>query len=163
MCHYIKTVSRKPTASDFPHMPPSLSSRLACVCLCVYGLSLCVSVCVASACVCLYVWPQPVCVSVCLCLCLWPQPVCVSVQHKEPRGPRPICDLLIEKLATAEAEVVQLVRETGQTTPQNARGHRSSASVRYCPLAGQCNVWDAHAGSVVFPMTATAVPFYYSQ
>ncbi|DBB17629.1 TPA: hypothetical protein ACH3X3_002673 [Trebouxia sp. C0006] len=51
------------------------------------------------------------------------------LQHKEPRGPRPICDLLIEKLATAEAEVVQLVRETGQTTPQNARGHRSSASV----------------------------------
>ncbi|KAA6417142.1 MAG: hypothetical protein FRX49_12897 [Trebouxia sp. A1-2] len=51
------------------------------------------------------------------------------LQHKEPRGPRPICDLLIEKLATAEAEVVQLVRETGQSTPQNARGHRSAASV----------------------------------
>ncbi len=127
MCHYMKTVSRKPTASDFPHMPPRLSGRLACVCLCVCvcGLSLC---------------------------------VCVSVQHKEPRGPRPICDLLIEKLATAEAEVVQLVRETGQSTPQNARGHRSAASVRYCALAGRCNVWDAHMGSVI-PMTATAVPF----
>ena len=66
-----------------------------------------------------------------------PEPVCVSVQHKEPRGPRPICDLLIEKLATAEAEVVQLVRESGQITPQNARGHRSAASVRYSALAGQ--------------------------
>lgn len=51
------------------------------------------------------------------------------LQHKEPRGPHPICDLLIEKLATAEAEVVQLVRETGQSTPPNARGHRSAASV----------------------------------
>lgn len=88
--------------------------------------------------------------------------MCVSVQHKEPRGPRPICDLLIEKLATAEAEVVQLVRETGQSTPQNARGHRSAASVRYCALAGQCNVWDAHMGAVI-PVTATAVPFNYSQ
>ncbi len=84
--------------------------------------------------------PLPKAFLTCLQACqagLLPKSVCVSVQHKEPRGPRPICDLLIEKLATAEAEVVQLVRETGQITPQNARGHRSAASVRYCALAGQ--------------------------
>ena len=53
------------------------------------------------------------------------------LQHKEPRGPRPVCDLLLEKLATAEAEVVQLVQDSGQNTGRDARGHRSAASMRY--------------------------------
>ena len=56
---------------------------------------------------------------------------CLCVQHKEPRGPRPVCDLLLEKLATAEAEVVQLVQDSGQNTGRDARGHRSAGSMRY--------------------------------
>ena len=42
-----------------------------------------------------------------------------------------MCDLLLEKLATAEAEVVQLVQDSGQNTGRDARGHRSAASMRY--------------------------------
>ena len=54
----------------------------------------------------------------------------LSVQHKEPRGPRPVCDLLLEKLASAEGEVVQLIQDTGQGAGRDARGNRSSASIR---------------------------------
>ena len=54
----------------------------------------------------------------------------VAVQHKEPRGPRPVCDLLIEKLATAEAEVAQLVQPSGQSTGRDGRGGSSAAGTR---------------------------------
>ena len=33
--------------------------------------------------------------------------------HREPRAPRPVCALLLELLAAAEAEVVQLVDDGG--------------------------------------------------
>mmetsp|Transcript_2658 Transcript_2658/g.5884 ORF Transcript_2658/g.5884 Transcript_2658/m.5884 type:complete len:253 (-) Transcript_2658:160-918(-) len=36
------------------------------------------------------------------------------LNHKEPRGPRPMCDLMAERLSRAEAEVVQLVEDTGR-------------------------------------------------
>ncbi len=35
---------------------------------------------------------------------------------QEPRGPRPVCDLLAERLGRAEAEVVQLVEDSGRRT-----------------------------------------------
>ncbi len=35
------------------------------------------------------------------------------LQHKEPRGPRPVCQLLLERLAEAEAEAGQLLEDTG--------------------------------------------------
>ncbi len=59
-----------------------------------------------------------------------------GMQHKEPRGARPVCDLLIEKLDTAEAEVVQLVQDSGQNTGRDARGNRSGAKYAAAPL--QC-------------------------
>ncbi|KAL3158433.1 hypothetical protein ABBQ38_010667 [Trebouxia sp. C0009 RCD-2024] len=51
------------------------------------------------------------------------------LQHKEPRGPRPVCDLLLEKLTSAESEVVQLIQDTGQAAGRDARGNRSAASI----------------------------------
>lgn len=53
-----------------------------------------------------------------------------AMQHKEPRGPRAVCDLLLEKLSAAEAEVVQLVQDTGHNSGRDAQGHRSAASLR---------------------------------
>lgn len=35
------------------------------------------------------------------------------LSHREPRAPRPVCALLLELLAAAEAEVVQLVDDGG--------------------------------------------------
>ena len=53
-----------------------------------------------------------------------------GMQHKEPRGPRAVCDLLLEKLSAAEAEVTQLVQDTGQSSGRDAQGHRSASSLR---------------------------------
>ena len=36
------------------------------------------------------------------------------LNHREPRGPRPVCDLQLERLGKAEAEVVQLVEDSGR-------------------------------------------------
>lgn len=59
-----------------------------------------------------------------------PGHLCLCLQHKEPRGPRPVCDLLLEKLTSAESEVVQLIQDTGQAAGRDARGNRSAASIR---------------------------------
>lgn len=41
-----------------------------------------------------------------------------------------MCNLLLEKLSDAEAEVVQLVQDTGQSSGRDTQGHRSTASLR---------------------------------
>jgi hypothetical protein len=64
------------------------------------------------------------CVCVCYTACKWTLLllkcvcVCVLLPHasQEPRGPRPVCDLLAERLGRAEAEVVQLVEDSGRRT-----------------------------------------------
>lgn len=69
------------------------------------------------------------------------------MQHKEPRGPRAVCDLLLEKLSAAEAEVVQLVQETGQSSGRDAQGHKSAASIRcaYMPPLYPYNTLFLHS------------------
>ncbi|KAK9813244.1 hypothetical protein WJX72_011382 [[Myrmecia] bisecta] len=57
------------------------------------------------------------------------------LQHKEPRGPRPICDLLIERLANAEAEVVQLVDDGGHR-PKGGSGRVEGASTPIRDVSG---------------------------
>lgn len=52
------------------------------------------------------------------------------LQHKEPRAPRPVCDLMLERLARAEAEMSQLLEggnraATGQDRP--AKGSDASS------------------------------------
>lgn len=73
----------------------------------------------------------------------------LAMQHKEPRGPRPVCDLLLEKLASAESEVVQLIQDTGQAAGRDARGNRSATSIRCC--------FDK---TVCFHVKTTSLPSY---
>lgn len=67
----------------------------------------------------------------------------VNLQHKEPRGPRPVCDLLLEKLATAEAEVSQLVPDSAQNSGRNDKNNRSNASNRYAQCLQCCTSYRA--------------------
>lgn len=58
--------------------------------------------------------------------------------HKEPRAPRPVCELLMERLAKAQAEVSQVVESSGQrsgsagnllkVTPEHSRVGSMGAS-----------------------------------
>ena len=70
------------------------------------------------------------------------------MQHKEPRGPRPVCDLLLEKLATAEAEVSQLVPDSAQNSGRNDKSNRSNASNRYAQCLQHCYRAQQLSGTV---------------
>lgn len=73
-----------------------------------------------------------------------------DLQHKEARGPRPVCALLLEKLATAEAEVAQLIQNPGQAGGHDNRSSRADASTRLLD----------HAVRVVTTLTRAAAACY---